>query len=216
MTPERKEQYRKTYMQMACDFSSLSEAIRSKVGCIIVSKEGQILSQGYNGMPSGMSNKCEYLDEDGKMHTNPEVLHAETNAILKCAKNGISTNGAECYVTLSPCLECAKVIAQAGISAVYYKDKYRNTDGIELLSRLGIRVRQIDNLTMPTNLWHCVDVGNVDVIISDIKHPKRAEDGSWEPATIFGRKYKVPMSKLNECVLGDVTSNDKPTNFNIE
>lgn len=145
MTQERKDQYNQVYMKMAEDFASLSQATRSKVGCLIVSKEGQILSQGYNGMPSGMDNCCEHINENGEKVTCREVLHAETNAILKCAKSGIPVSGAILYVTLSPCFECAKVIAQAGISEVYYKEEYRNTDGLDLLKDLGIKVAQISN-----------------------------------------------------------------------
>lgn len=143
MTENRKREYDKAYMDMAEVFSKLSQAKRHKVGCLIVSEEGQILSQGYNGMPKGMDNCCEYIDEDGIEHTKPEVMHAETNAILKCAKDGTCTKNAKLYVTLSPCLECAKVIIQAGIREIYYKELYRNLDGLELLKKSGISIHKI-------------------------------------------------------------------------
>lgn len=143
MTKERIKEYDNTYMEMAEIFSKLSQAKRAQVGCLIVSKNGQILSQGYNGMPHGIENECEYIGEDGIEYTKPELMHAETNAILKCAKDGVSTNGAKIYVTLSPCLECAKVIIQAGISEVYYKELYRKTEGLELLKRCGVKIHQL-------------------------------------------------------------------------
>lgn len=128
----------KAYMDMAEALSQLSYAERAKVGCIIVNKGGQIVSQGYNGTPSGFDNEC----EDGNV-TKKEVLHAESNAIAKCAKWGGSTDGATLYVTMSPCYECAKLIIQAGISRVVYKEKYRDGDGLILLEDAGIEVWQI-------------------------------------------------------------------------
>ena len=176
MNKRRKLEYDKTYMRMAEVLAQLSHAVRSKVGCLIVSEDGQIVSQGYNGMPHGMDNCCEdkiyrYVPgKDCKCHdscakgkdgtcegcslsersseyalvTKPEVLHAESNAISKCAKWNSSTNGATCYVTLSPCVECSKLMIQSGIKKVYYKDLYRNTQGIDLLKQAGIEVKQID------------------------------------------------------------------------
>ena len=99
-----------------------------------------IISDGYNGTPSGFENVCE--DENGV--TKPYVLHAEANAITKVAKSGNSSEGATLYVTASPCMECAKLIIQAGIRRVVYKDSYRLNDGIELLQRAGIEVEQVD------------------------------------------------------------------------
>lgn len=144
MNLERKHQYDIAYMKMANDISELSYAKRSKVGCIIVSEEGQVISQGYNGTPSGMDNTCEYTDSEGVMHTKPEVLHAESNAISKCAKYHSSTYKGNLYVTLSPCLDCAKLIIQAGIKKVYYKDLYRVQDGLELLKKANVELEQLD------------------------------------------------------------------------
>lgn len=134
---EKQHRYDKAYMKMAQAFAELSYAERSKVGCVIVSPDGQIISQGYNGMPSGMDNCCEH-EEDGKLVSNKEVLHAESNAITKCAKWGGRTDGATIYVTLSPCIDCAKLIIQAGIRRVVYGEAYRNTDGLKLLSKAGV------------------------------------------------------------------------------
>lgn len=131
------------YMKMAQEFAELSYAERAKVGCVIVSSEGQIISQGYNGMPAGMDNCCEHMDAEGNLVTNIEVLHAESNAITKCAKWGSSTENCTIYVTLSPCIECAKLIIQAGIRRVVYKEKYRNADSIKLLMNAGITVEQL-------------------------------------------------------------------------
>ena len=99
-----------------------------------------IISDGYNGTPSGFENEC----EDDNNCTKPYVLHAEANAITKVAKSGNSSDGATLYVTSSPCVECAKLIIQAGIKRVVYCDEYRNTDGIELLQRAGIPVERIE------------------------------------------------------------------------
>ena len=139
----RQEEKDRAYMAMADDFGQLSHAIRAKVGCVIVSDKGQIISQGYNGTPSGRDNSCEYVGEDGELHTKAEVLHAESNAITKCAKWGSTTDGATMYVTLSPCLECSKLIIQSGIRRVVYKNLYRNGEGLKLLSDLGIKVEKI-------------------------------------------------------------------------
>lgn len=112
---------------------------RRQVGALIV-KDKMIISDGYNGTPSGFENVCE--DESGKTH--PYVLHAEANAITKVAKSGNSSEGSTLYVTASPCMECAKLIIQAGISRVVYKDEYRLTDGVDLLRKAGIEVEKVD------------------------------------------------------------------------
>lgn len=142
MTNQRKIEYDIVYMNMANCLRPLSFAIRSKVGCLIVSEAGQIISQGYNGMPSGLPNSCEH-EVDEQLVTNDEVLHAESNAISKCAKFLSSTDGATCYVTLSPCLQCSKLIIQSGIKRVVYLDEYRDLSGVELLLKCGIKVQQI-------------------------------------------------------------------------
>ena len=111
---------------------------RRQVGALIV-KDRMIISDGYNGTPSGFENICE--DENGV--TKPYVLHAEANAISKVAKSGNSSEGSTLYVTASPCIECAKLIIQAGITRVVYKDEYRLTDGVDLLKRAGITVEKV-------------------------------------------------------------------------
>lgn len=128
-----------SYIEMASIWAKNSYCKRRQVGALIV-KERMIISDGYNGTPSGFENICE--DETGA--TKPYVLHAEANAISKIAKSGNSSEGSTMYVTASPCLECAKLIIQAGIKRVVYKDEYRLTDGIDLLKRAGIEVVKLD------------------------------------------------------------------------
>lgn len=124
---------------MAKIWAKNSYCKRRQVGALIV-KERMIISDGYNGTPSGFENICE--DETGK--TKPYVLHAEANAITKVAKSSNSSEGATLYVTSSPCMECSKLIIQAGIRRVVYCDEYHNLDGIELLKRAGIEVVKIE------------------------------------------------------------------------
>ncbi|MCR5408727.1 MAG: dCMP deaminase family protein [Bacteroidales bacterium] len=126
-----------SYLQMAEVWAQNSYCKRRKVGALIV-KDKMIISDGYNGTPSGFENICE--DEDGV--TKPYVLHAEANAITKVAKSGNSSADATLYVTASPCMECSKLIIQSGITRVVYRDAYRLMDGIELLKRAGIEVEQ--------------------------------------------------------------------------
>lgn len=126
-----------SYLQMAEIWAQNSYCKRRKVGALIV-KDKMIISDGYNGTPSGFENICE--DENGV--TKPYVLHAEANAITKVAKSGNSSSGATLYVTASPCMECSKLIIQSGITRVVYRDAYRLMDGIELLKRAGIEVEQ--------------------------------------------------------------------------
>lgn len=133
------EKFDKAYLEMAAVWARNSYCKRRQVGALIV-KDRMIISDGYNGTPSGFENVCE--DENGV--TKPYVLHAEANAITKVAKSGNSSAGATLYVTASPCVECAKLIIQAGIRRVVYKDSYRLNDGIELLQRAGIEVEQVD------------------------------------------------------------------------
>ena len=116
---------------MAQEWASLSKARRKKVGCLIV-KDGHIISDGYNGTPSGFDNNCEILTEYGLI-TKPEVLHAETNAITKLAKSTQSSLNSTMYITVSPCLDCSKLILQSGIKRVVYGSNYRNLDGISFL-----------------------------------------------------------------------------------
>ena len=126
------------YMRMARTWAENSYCVRRKVGALLV-KDKMIISDGYNGTPSGFENVCE---ENGV--TKPYVLHAEANAISKVAKSGNSSAGATLYVTASPCIECAKLIIQSGIKRVVYKDEYRLTDGVDLLTRAGIEVQKLD------------------------------------------------------------------------
>ena len=127
------------YMEMAAVWATNSYCKRRQVGALLA-KDRMIISDGYNGTPSGFENICE--DENGV--TKPYVLHAEANAISKIAKSGNSALDATLYVTASPCLECAKLIIQSGIRRVVYRDEYRLTDGIDLLRRAGIEVERID------------------------------------------------------------------------
>ena len=142
-----KEKYLGTYMKTAKLFAEHSTAIRKKVGAVIV-KDDRIISIGYNGMPTGWTNVCEYWNEtaqlEGEWKTKPEVLHAESNAIAKLARSSESGNGASLFVTCSPCLECAKLIYQSGIQEVFYNQEYRSNDGIEFLTKCNIPVRKLE------------------------------------------------------------------------
>ncbi len=126
------------YLEMAEIWAQNSYCKRRKVGALLV-KDNMIISDGYNGTPSGFENICE---ENGV--TKPYVLHAEANAISKVAKSGNNSEGATLYVTAAPCIECSKLIIQSGIKRVVYKDEYRLTDGIDLLKRAGIEVEKVD------------------------------------------------------------------------
>ena len=130
------------YLDMVTRWAQLSKARRRKVGCLIV-KDGSIISDGFNGTPRGFDNNCEYEDSksfDRELVTKPEVLHAESNAITKLAKSTQSSDGATMYITISPCVECAKLIIQSNINRVVYKELYRNSDGINLLNHATIKV----------------------------------------------------------------------------
>jgi dCMP deaminase len=128
----------KRYMRMATIWAENSYCERRKVGALVV-KDKMIISDGYNGTPSGFENVC----EDESNVTKPYVLHAEANAITKIARSNNNSEGATLYVTASPCIECAKLIIQAGIKRVVYGEKYRLTDGIDLLERAGIIVEYL-------------------------------------------------------------------------
>lgn len=129
------------YLRMARIWAENSYCTRRRVGAIIVSGS-MIISDGFNGTPSGFENVCE--DDNGV--TKPYVLHAEANAITKVARSNNSSEGATLYVTASPCLECSKLIIQAGIKRVVFNEIYRITDGIDLLKRAGIQVDYIEKL----------------------------------------------------------------------
>ena len=138
---EKKEAVDRRYLRMARIWAENSYCVRRKVGALLV-KDGMIISDGYNGTPSGFENVCE--DEDGI--TKSYVLHAEANAITKIAQSSNSSKGATLYITASPCMECSKLIIQAGIKRVVFHDKYRLTDGLDLLSRAGIELVHIPDL----------------------------------------------------------------------
>lgn len=171
MTQERQQQYDEVYMKIAKTISELSYANRNKVGCVIVSADGQLISQGFNGTPSGYDNCCEDIDCTCKwihgccinaepiekmksiehckgcnycnLITKREVLHAESNAISKCAKWYSSTQGATLYVTLSPCFDCAKMIIQAGIKRVCFAEEYRDRSGLDFLLQNNIEIKHV-------------------------------------------------------------------------
>lgn len=143
-------------MKTAETFAELSSAKRLHVGALVV-KDDRIISIGYNGMPSGWDNDCEYevvelqsaygvgtiTVKTGELKTKPEVLHAETNAIAKLAKSTESGDGATMFITHAPCLDCAKLIYQSGISRVLYRNSYRDTAGLDFLSKAGLTVTQV-------------------------------------------------------------------------
>jgi len=135
----KKAKFDKSYLEMAHVWAKNSYCRRRQVGALIV-KDRMIISDGYNGTPSGFENVCE--DETGS--TKQYVLHAEANAITKVAKSNNSSEGATLYVTDSPCVECSKLIIQAGISRVVYDREYRITDGLDLLRRAGVEVVHFD------------------------------------------------------------------------
>ena len=135
------------YMKTAETFAECSTAIRLHVGAIVV-KDDRIISIGYNGMPSGWDNNCEfdYTDPQTKqtsLVTRKEVLHAETNAIAKLAKSNESGLGASMFITHAPCLDCAKLVYQSGINTVYYRNSYRDEDGIHFLEKAGVKIGKI-------------------------------------------------------------------------
>jgi dCMP deaminase len=141
--PEKKQlKYDKAYLRIADEWGKLSYCKRKQVGAIIV-KDRMIISDGYNGTPSGFENFCE--DDEG--YTKWYVLHAEANAISKVASSTQSCHGATLYITLSPCKECSKLIHQAGIVRVVYKKAYKDDSGIQFLIKAGIDVKLVEDLT---------------------------------------------------------------------
>jgi len=140
--PKKQLKYDKAYLRMATEWGKLSYCERKQVGAIIV-KDKMIISDGYNGTPSGFENFCE--DEEG--YTKWYVLHAEANAILKVAASTQSCKGATLYITLSPCKECSKLIHQAGIVRVVFNQAYKDNSGITFLEKAGITVQHIEDLS---------------------------------------------------------------------
>ena len=139
MFSEKQKRYDKAYMKMAQTWGELSHCKRKKVGALIV-KDRMIISDGYNGTPSGFENEC----EDENHYTKWYVLHAEANAILKVAASAQSCEGATLYITLSPCRECSKLIHQAGIKRVVYSVKYKDRSGLDFLEKAGVILTQLD------------------------------------------------------------------------
>ncbi len=141
-----------TYLKMASEWAQLSKAVRRKVGCLIV-KDDQIISDGYNGTPAGYDNTCEFVNEsfldraENKLQTKKEVLHAESNALMKLAKSTNSSKDSTIYLTMSPCFECAKLIIQAGVTRVVFSSEYRNKEGVEFLRSNNIIAELV---TVPT------------------------------------------------------------------
>lgn len=139
--PEKQERFDRAYLRMAAEWAKLSHCSRKQVGAIIV-KGRMIISDGFNGTPSGFENYCE--DEEG--YTKWYVLHAEANAILKVANSTNSCEGATLYLTLSPCKECSKLVHQAGITRLVYINGYKDDEGLQFLKKAGVDVVQIENI----------------------------------------------------------------------
>ena len=150
-----KQKFIDAHMKAAEVYAQLSSAKRLQVGCVVV-KDNTIIGIGYNGMPAGWTNDCEeVVDVDPsdprydfnnftkELKTKPEVMHAETNSLAKIARSTNSSDGAALFVTHAPCLDCAKIIHQAGINSVYYRNTYRSTDGIEFLEKCNINVKKV-------------------------------------------------------------------------
>ncbi|MBO7116681.1 MAG: dCMP deaminase family protein [Prevotella sp.] len=144
VSKEKQRKFDLRYLQMAKIWAQNSYCQRRQVGALVV-KDGMVISDGYNGTPSGFENIC----EDENNVTKPYVLHAEANAITKLARSNNNSDGSTIYITASPCIECAKLIIQAGIKRVVYGEQYRLTDGIDLLKRAGIDVEYLDINEIP-------------------------------------------------------------------
>jgi dCMP deaminase len=142
-----KEKFIKLYMTIAQTVAGMSHARRLTVGAIIV-KDDRVISMGYNGMPAGWDNNCEdviqHSDNTISLKTKPEVLHAESNAIAKLARSTESGEGADIFITHSPCIDCAKLIYQSGIRRVWFGKNYRNADGVDFLKKSGVEVNQLE------------------------------------------------------------------------
>lgn len=137
----KQERYDRAYLKMAVEWATLSHCTRKKVGALVV-KENMIISDGYNGTPSGFPNQCE--DEQGDTHWY--VLHAEANAIMKMAKSSNNAKESTLYITLSPCKECCKLILQAGIRRLVYVHEYKDATGLSFLKSAGVDLVQIEEL----------------------------------------------------------------------
>ena len=141
-----KQKWVDAFMDTAERFSQLSSAVRLKVGAVVV-KDNRIISIGYNGTPAGWDNCCEEVvqlsDDTITTKTKDAVIHAEANAVAKLARDGESGSGADLFCTHAPCVQCAKIIYGAGISSVYYRESYRNNDGIDFLQKCKINVKKV-------------------------------------------------------------------------
>lgn len=139
-----KQKFINAHMEVAKVYAKLSSAVRLQVGCVIV-KDNRIVSIGYNGMPAGWDNCCEeevITEHETHLVTKPEVLHAETNAIAKLARSSESGEDATMFITHAPCMDCAKLIHQAGISKVYFGEEYRDSKGTAFLHKCGVEVKK--------------------------------------------------------------------------
>ncbi|MGO1752185.1 MAG: deoxycytidylate deaminase [Psychroflexus sp.] len=141
MVDQKQLKFDKAYLRIAHEWGKLSHCERKKVGALIV-KDRMIISDGYNGTPSGFENLC----EDESNYTKWYVLHAEANAILKVAGSTQSCRGATLYITLSPCKECSKLIHQSGIERVVYQNSYKDDAGLAFLEKAGVAIQQVQNL----------------------------------------------------------------------
>lgn len=141
MGPKKQLRYDKAYLRMAQEWAKLSHCTRKQVGAIIV-KDRMIISDGFNGTPTGFENCCE--DDEGM--TKWYVLHAEANAILKVARSTHGCDGATLYLTLSPCKECSKLVHQAGIKRLVYINGYKDDDGLSFLEKAGVEIVQIEDV----------------------------------------------------------------------
>jgi dCMP deaminase len=139
--PAKQTRYDRAYLKMAVEWAKLSRCKRKQVGALLV-REGMIISDGYNGTPSGFPNQCE--DDNGE--TRWYVLHAEANAIMKVAKSHNSARNSTLYLTLSPCKDCSKLIHQAGVKRLVYINGYKDAEGVSFLEDAGVEVVQIDDL----------------------------------------------------------------------
>jgi dCMP deaminase len=141
-----KKKWVDAFMDTAERFAQLSSAVRLKVGAVVV-KDNRIISIGYNGMPAGWTNECEELvhriAEEPIQRTKDEVIHAEANAIAKLARDGESGLGSDVFCTHAPCIQCAKIIYGAGVKKLYYRNSYRNNDGLDFLAKCGIQLEKV-------------------------------------------------------------------------
>ncbi len=142
-----KKKWVEAFMDTAERFAQLSSAVRLKVGAVVV-KDNRIVSIGYNGMPAGWTNECEYefVDPQTKVQSNitkDEVIHAEANAIAKLARDGESGLGTDVFCTHAPCIQCAKIMYGAGVKKVYYRNTYRDTKGLDFLEKCNIEIERV-------------------------------------------------------------------------